>query len=88
MPIKLGRWGGRHVHGSQGGGEARRLAQPTEVEVFAVARDIVPLIDVPALIKGNALGLKVTCLEAEIAGVCGRALGPDGLVLTTLDAGL
>ena len=91
MPIKLHLWTSRHVHVSHGGGEARRLAQSTEAEVFAPAPDAVPLSDVLALINGRALGhvdLEGTCHEVEIADVCERALGPDGVVLTTLDAGL
>jgi hypothetical protein len=91
LPIKLGLWTGRHVHVSHGGGEARRLAQLTEAEVFAAAPDTVPLSDVLALNKGKALGhvhLEGTCHEVEVADVCERALGPDGSVLTTLDVGL
>ena len=91
LPIKLGLWTGRHVHVSHGGGEARRLAQLTEAEVFAAAPDTVLLSHVLAPVRGKALGhvgLEGTCHEEEIADVCERALGPDGLVLTTLDAGL
>jgi len=91
LPIRLGLWTGRHVHVSHGGGEARRLAQLTEPEVFAPAPDAAPLSDVLVLIKGKALGhvdLEGNCHEVEIAGVCKRALGPDGFVLTTLDPGL
>lgn len=90
LPIKLGLWTGRHVHASHGGGEARRLAQLTEAEVLSPAPDALLLSDVLAQIKGKALGhvdLEGACHEVEIADVCERALGPDGPVLTTLDAG-
>jgi hypothetical protein len=91
LQIKLGLWTGRQVHVSHGGGEARHIAQLTEAEVLAPASDPVPLSDVLALIKGKALGhvdLERTRHEVEIADVWERALGPDGLVLATMDAGL